>query len=75
MTIYEAMTAPFEYTDPEKAAGRVAAETVTAYPPDIPILIAGETITTRHIEDIKKAGQKGGRIIGSYENKLKVVKN
>ncbi len=75
MTIYEAMTAPFEYTDQKKAAGRVAAESVTAYPPDIPILIAGETITPRHIEDIRRVTQKGGRIIGTYENKLKVVKN
>ncbi|MBO6146099.1 MAG: hypothetical protein IJ827_00355 [Lachnospiraceae bacterium] len=75
MTIYEAMTAPFEYADPDKAAGRVAAGSVTAYPPDIPILIAGEPIGQDHIRKIKSVQLKGGRVIGLFENKLKVVKN
>ena len=38
---------------PENAAGRIAAEPVTPYPPGIPVLMPGEVICEAHMEFIK----------------------
>ena len=40
----DAFFAPFEYTDIQKAEGRISAENITPYPPGVPILLAGEEI-------------------------------
>ena len=54
----------------EIAIGRICAETVTPYPPGIPLLLAGEKITPEKISYIKKLKQKNMRIIKSIsENK------
>ena len=54
----------------EIAIGRICAETVTPYPPGIPLLLAGEKITPEIISYIKKLKQKNMRIIKSIsENK------
>lgn len=41
---------PIEYVPWKDAAGRVAAETITPYPPGIPLIIKGERISTRQVE-------------------------
>ncbi len=45
MTIGEAMTARSEETAATDAIGRIAAEHLWAYPPGIPVVVAGEEIT------------------------------
>ncbi|HCS00671.1 MAG TPA: ornithine decarboxylase, partial [Lachnospiraceae bacterium] len=55
MTIYEAMTAPYEDIGMQEAEGRIPAETVCIYPPDIPVLIPGEIIRKEDMEEIRRA--------------------
>ena len=52
------------------AAGKVAGEAVTAYPPGIPIVHAGERITEDMIAGIKKSMDEGIAITGIYEGKI-----
>ncbi|MBQ6553781.1 MAG: aminotransferase class I/II-fold pyridoxal phosphate-dependent enzyme [Firmicutes bacterium] len=54
----------------ENAEGRTAADFVTPFPPDIPLILAGEKITKRHIEEIKKMQENGTEILGITENRL-----
>jgi arginine/lysine/ornithine decarboxylase len=37
----------------EKAVGRIAAEQVTPYPPEIPVLVPGERITAQALEYLR----------------------
>ena len=52
------------------AAGKVAGEAVTAYPPGIPIVHAGERITEDMIAGIKKSMDEGIATTGIYEGKI-----
>lgn len=54
------------------AAGKIAAEAVTPYPPGIPIVHAGEQITEDMIVDIEKSIGEGITATGIYEGKLYV---
>lgn len=47
-----------------QAAGRVAAEFVIPYPPGIPLLVPGETISDSALQTIAKLRQAGCRIVG-----------
>ncbi|MBP3617350.1 MAG: aminotransferase class V-fold PLP-dependent enzyme [Lachnospiraceae bacterium] len=49
-TIGEAMCAEVEEVPLEGAAGRVAAEHLWAYPPGIPVVVAGEAVTEELVE-------------------------
>ena len=74
MTIYEAMTAPYEDIDMQEAEGRIPAETVCIYPPDIPVLIPGEIIRKEDMEEIRRAMESGRRVTGMYGGRIRVVK-
>ena len=54
------------------AAGKVAGEAVTAYPPGIPIVHSGERITEDMLADIKKSIEEGITITGIYGGKISV---
>lgn len=58
---------------PDKAINLVAAATVTAYPPGIPIICAGERITPQHMVYIRCLQSAGAKITGMEENKLFVI--
>lgn len=53
--------------------GRVAGDTVIAYPPGVPLLMMGEKIEKRHIELMNKYLADGVTIIGAKESKLLVI--
>jgi arginine/lysine/ornithine decarboxylase len=74
MTIYEAMTGIHEDIDMEDAEGRIPAEIVCIYPPDIPVLIPGEAITKEAIDQIRRAEGNGSRVTGLYGGRIRVVK-
>ena len=57
----------------EKAVGRISADFITPFPPDIPLVLAGEIITTRHIEEIKKMQSSGAEILGLEDEKVQVL--
>ncbi|EUJ43599.1 Orn/Lys/Arg decarboxylase [Listeria riparia FSL S10-1204] len=57
----------------EHTIGKKAAEMVIPYPPGIPIIITGETITAAHIEMLLSAKQhhyQGGEKL--HEDRLKI---
>ena len=60
-----------------KAAGRIAAESIMAYPPGIPILAPGERVTGEVIDYIEYARANGSLLTGTEDpqvEKLLVVK-
>ncbi len=48
----------------EKAAGRVCAAAVTVFPPCIPVLLPGESITEAQIEVLERQRTQGARLTG-----------
>lgn len=59
----------------ENAAGRIPASIIMPYPPGIPLIALGETVTKEHIEKIKLLQSLDINIIGIDNNEISVVKN
>lgn len=59
---------------PAKSFGRICAETVTAYPPGIPIICMGEEITAGHIGYIRHLQNCGAKFTGFDGDMLSVLK-
>lgn len=57
-----------------KAVGHVSAQTLTPYPPGIPVVIPGERITQEICNYLLDMAAKGIRISGQEGEKLKMVK-
>ncbi len=67
-----------EWINFERAIGQVAAATVTPYPPGIPLLLAGERISERHIASLTELARMQAKFQGTIrmkEKKILVVKN
>jgi arginine/lysine/ornithine decarboxylase len=58
----------------KKAVGHVAAQTLTPYPPGIPVLIPGERITKEICDYLIDMSSKDIRISGQETEKLRMVK-
>ena len=58
----------------QKAAGFIAAQTLTPYPPGIPVVIPGERITKEIMEYLIDMTEKGIRISGQETETLRTVK-
>ena len=75
MTIYEAMTADNETVSLKEAAGRISASMVYIYPPDVPVIVAGEVIDEHMTEEVIRAAKRGSDILGlAGPDLIKVVK-
>lgn len=59
-----AFFAPTETVAARAAVGRLSADTVSAYPPGIPTLVAGERITADAIAHLTAIKQQGGYVTG-----------
>ena len=57
-----------------KAAGHISAQTLTPYPPGIPVLIPGERITQEIVDFLKDLADKDIRISGQETAELRTVK-
>jgi len=57
-----------------KAAGHIAAQTLTPYPPGIPVLIPGERITPEICDYLLDLSEKEIRISGQETDTLKTIK-
>lgn len=64
LTPREALLGPTEPVPLPQAAGRVAARAVGIYPPGIPVLAPGETITPAHVELVRRLIAGGLRVEG-----------
>jgi arginine decarboxylase len=76
MTPREAFYSDTEMVSIDRAAGRVAAEIVTVYPPGIPLLVPGEDISKHAIDYITNMAGLGAIIDGLNESNtlVRVVK-
>ncbi|MDR2436693.1 MAG: hypothetical protein LBD17_01285, partial [Endomicrobium sp.] len=57
-----------------KSVGHIAAQTLTPYPPGIPVVIPGERITQEICDYLMDTASKGIRISGQENAKLRMVK-
>ena len=67
MTPREAFLGPQEVVAFERAAGRVAAESLAAYPPGIPNVLPGERLTRETLDYIAESVDHGGHVRGGSD--------
>lgn len=73
MEIYQAMDSLKNPVELEKAEGKISGEYIYLYPPGIPILVPGEIITAKIVDNIKKCGKLGLNIQGMVDNTNKQI--
>jgi arginine decarboxylase len=74
MTPREAFFGPQEVVAADEAVGRVAAESLAAYPPGIPNVLPGERLTAETIEYVRRALDLGGSLRGASDRRLRTVR-
>ena len=70
----EAFLAPQEAVPTEKAVGRIAAESLAAYPPGIPNVLPGERLTAETLDYIQDALAQGGSLRGASDRRLSTIR-
>jgi arginine/lysine/ornithine decarboxylase len=63
----EAYFSPYAYRPLREAAGGTSADTITIYPPGIPILVPGEEVTPEAVEYLAFMAARGARVDGVLE--------
>lgn len=74
MTPRDAFLADAEFVAFKESKGRICAETISPYPPGIPVIAPGEEITPELIAYLRFEMKAGVRIQGTYDDALKVVR-
>jgi arginine decarboxylase len=74
MTPREAFFGPQEVVPAGEAAGRIAAESLAAYPPGIPNVLPGERLTPETLEYVQQALDHGGSLRGASDRRLRTVR-
>jgi arginine decarboxylase len=74
MTPREAFLGPQEVVPFERAAGRVAAESLAAYPPGVPNVLPGERLTHETLDYIAESVGHGGHVRGGSDRLLKTLR-
>jgi arginine decarboxylase len=74
MTPREAFFAHQEVVPVDAAAGRVAAESLAAYPPGIPNVLPGERLSRETLEFVQRALEQGGSLRGASDRRLRSVR-
>jgi lysine decarboxylase len=70
----EAFLGPQEVVAADDAVGRVAAESLAAYPPGVPNVLPGERLTGPSLEYIRRALDHGGSLRGASDRKLRTIR-
>ena len=70
----EAFLGPQEVVAVGDAAGRIAAESLAAYPPGVPNVLPGERLTAETIEYVQVALAHGGSLRGASDRRLDTVR-
>jgi len=70
----EAFLGPQEVVCAQDAAGRIAAESLAAYPPGIPNVLPGERLTAETLDYIRTALEHGGSLRGASDRRLSTVR-
>ena len=74
MTPREAFLGPQEVVPFDEAAGRVAAESLAAYPPGIPNVLPGERLTRETLDYVRESVAHGGHVRGSSDRELRTLR-
>jgi arginine decarboxylase len=74
MTPREAFLGPQEVVPVREAVGRVAAESLAAYPPGIPNVLPGERLTSATLDYIQQAIDHGGSLRGASDRALRTLR-
>jgi arginine decarboxylase len=74
MTPREAFLGPQEAVPFTEAAGRIAVESLAAYPPGIPNVLPGERLTEETLRYIEASVAHGGYVRGSSDRKLRTLR-
>lgn len=70
----EAFLGPQEAVPFADAAGRIAAESLAAYPPGIPNVLPGERLTAPTIEYVQRTLEHGGMLRGAADRRLRTIR-
>jgi arginine decarboxylase len=70
----EAFLGPQEAVPFADAAGRIAAESLAAYPPGVPNVLPGERLTEPTIEYVQATLEHGGMLRGAVDRKLRTIR-
>jgi arginine decarboxylase len=74
MTPREAFLGPQEVVAAREAVGRVAAESLAAYPPGIPNVLPGERLTAETLDYIEQTIAHGGSLRGASDRALRTLR-
>ncbi|HYP47273.1 MAG TPA: aminotransferase class V-fold PLP-dependent enzyme, partial [Thermoleophilaceae bacterium] len=74
MTPREAFLGPQEVVGARDAVGRVAAESLAAYPPGIPNVLPGEKRTAETLDYVQQALDAGGSLRGASDRRLRTLR-
>ena len=74
MTPREAFLGPQEIVPTEEAVGRVAAESLAAYPPGIPNVLPGERLASETLDYIRQTLAHGGSLRGASDRELRTLR-
>jgi arginine decarboxylase len=74
MTPREAFLGPQEIVPAREAVGRVAAESLAAYPPGIPNVLPGERLSAETLDYIEQTIAHGGSLRGASDRELKTLR-
>ncbi len=74
MTPREAFLGRQEVVPVREAVGRVAAESLAAYPPGIPNVLPGERLTVETLAYIQQALEHGGSLRGASDRELRTLR-
>ena len=74
MSPRDAFLGPQEAVPFGEAAGRVAAESLAAYPPGVPNVLPGERLTAPTIEYIQRTLRQGGALRGAVDRELRTIR-
>ncbi len=58
----------------ERAAGRIAAESLATYPPGIPNVLPGERLTAETLAFVRRTLEQGGSVRGASDRLLHTVR-
>jgi len=74
MSPRDAFLGPQEVVPIGEAAGRVAAESLAAYPPGVPNVLPGERLTTETLEYVLSTLEHGGTLRGASDRRLETIR-
>jgi arginine decarboxylase len=70
----EAFLGPQEVVPVGEAVGRVAAESLAAYPPGIPNVLPGERLSAETLDFVQQTLEQGGYLRGASDRRLRTLR-